>query len=93
MLAGFIQPTAKVTGPDSTKFMQRLMGGALTNSLTAAAPLTVLAGLILYWIDSGGLQTNWILTAPGLGFTVGALAGLAALGIGFFVTRAPMRKR
>jgi uncharacterized membrane protein len=86
-LAGFVQPTAQATAPESGKFMQRLLGGPLTIALSAAGPLTILAGLILYVIDSGGLRPEWIVTPTGLGFTLGALAGLAALGIGFFISR------
>ena len=40
--------------------------------------LTVLGGLILYWIDSNGLQTTWIGTPFGLALTLGGIAGLIA---------------
>lgn len=87
-LARFIEPAATATAPESNKFMQRLMNGGFTATLTAAGPLTVLAGLILYWNDSAGLQVGWITTPTGLGFTVGAIGGLVSLGIGLFISRA-----
>jgi hypothetical protein len=86
-LSRFIEPAAAATAPESNKFMQRLTSGGFTVALTAAGPLTVLAGLLLYWNDSGGLQNGWITTPTGLGFTVGAIGGLVALGIGLFVSR------
>ena len=87
MLAGFIEPTVKATGPEGNKFMQRLAGGNLTMFLTLAGPLNVLAGLLLYLKDSAGLSTAWITSPTGLGFTFGAIFGLAALGVGLFMSR------
>jgi len=87
MLAGFIEPTVKSVAPEGNKFMQRLMGGKLTPLLTLAGPLNILAGLLLYLKDSGGLNVAWITSPVGLGFTFGALVGLVALGIGLFVSR------
>jgi uncharacterized membrane protein len=86
-LARFIEPAAAATQPESNKFMQRFMGGGFVMAMGIAGPLTVVAGLILYWIDSGGLQNGWIATPAGLGFTIGALIGLIAFGIGFFISR------
>ena len=83
MMAFFIEPSMRATGPDGQKFMQKMMeGGRLTISITIAAILTVLAGGILYWL-------NWwnILTTPkGLGFAAGAIIGIIALGVGAGVT-------
>ncbi|MGE5262727.1 MAG: hypothetical protein ACM3S0_05055 [Acidobacteriota bacterium] len=87
VFAGFIQPAAQATGPDSAKFMQRLLGGPWAVALTLAPPLTVLAGLTLYWIDSAGLRIEWIGSPSGIGFTVGGLVGLTAFFIGFFPLR------
>jgi hypothetical protein len=79
MMAFFIEPAMRATGPDGQKFMQKMMeGGRLTLSITVAAILTVLAGGILYWL-------NWwsVLTTPkGLGFAAGAIIGFIALGVG-----------
>jgi uncharacterized membrane protein len=89
VLARFIQPAAAATQPESNKFMQQMMGaGGYVVVQTIAGPLTVVAGLILYWIDSGGLQISWIATPTGLGFTVGAIAALIALYVGLVVSRA-----
>ena len=47
----------------------------------------LVAGLGLYWVTSGGLSLVWVTSGPGLGFTLGSLAALAAFGIGFFGIR------
>jgi hypothetical protein len=87
MLAGFVEPVSHAIGPDGAKFMQRLMGGKLPLSLTIAGPLTVLAGILLYWQDSAGLSSMWILSNVGIGFTVGGVAGIVAFLIGVSISR------
>lgn len=47
--------------------------------------LTVTAGIILYAYDSGGFNPDWMRSGVGLGYTIGALAGLVAYVIGNFV--------
>jgi uncharacterized membrane protein len=81
-LVGFVEPAARAIGPEGAKFMQRLTGQTRFTFFAAlSAPLTVLAGLVLYWQDSG-FRPEWILTPSGLGFTVGGLAGIAAFVLG-----------
>jgi uncharacterized membrane protein len=75
----FIEPTSTELGPDSEKFMTRIIvGRRMPLFFLALSGLTVLAGLILYWIDSSGLQASWISQPRGLGLTVGAVAALIA---------------
>lgn len=84
----FIQPTAASLGADAQKFMQHLIfRRRLTDVVLSSGILNVLAGLLLYWRSSAGLQVAWITSGPGLGFTIGALAAIAGLGVGFSVTR------
>ena len=87
VMARFLMPAVAASQPEGNKFMQKFMGGGYVLAQTFAGPLAVLAGLILYWKDSGGLSNGWIATPTGLGFTVGAIGGLVALFIGFFITR------
>jgi len=49
--------------------------------------LTIVAGLGLFWLVSGGLSVAWITSGPGLGFTIGSVAALVAFGVGFFGIR------
>ena len=87
MVAYFIEPTAHAAGQEGSRFMQRLGASRFTPMMTLAAPLNVLAGLLLYYNDSAGFRIEWILSPTGIGFTIGALAGLVAFVIGFFVSR------
>jgi hypothetical protein len=83
----FIEPTVKATAA-SQKFMQHFMGRqryALFMNITSG--LTVLAGALLYWRDTGGQILAWIQTGPGLGFTLGSLVAIAVYLIGFFMIR------
>jgi uncharacterized membrane protein len=87
VMVSFVQPTAAAIGPEGAKFMQRFAGPSrFPFFMNLAAPLTTLAGLILYWMDSG-FRTEWIVTGPGLGFTLGGLVGIAAFVLGVAVMR------
>jgi len=82
-----LEPTIEASGPEGGKVMQRLAQSRFPIVLPIAALLTVLSGLVMYWLDSGGLQAGWITSGTGLGFTIGAVAGLAAFVIGVFISR------
>jgi hypothetical protein len=49
--------------------------------------LTIVAGLLLYWNSSGGLQSAWIQTPTGVGYTIGSVAGLLAFLLAFIMIR------
>ncbi len=83
LLTGYVGPAAIQAGPEGAKFMQRLvLGTRYFAAISAAAGLTVLTGLLLYWRASGGLQGDWISTGTGVMFTIGGLAGIVALILG-----------
>lgn len=80
----FFGPTAKGLGPAGPQFMQALVGKhRYPVFMNVASMLTILAGLALYWFSSGGLTVAWLISGPGLGFTLGSLAAVAAFGVGF----------
>lgn len=78
-MAFFLMPTARALGPDGGKFMQS-MGQVtkLSRILPGSAITTILAGALLYWEVSGGLNPTWLLTPAGITLTVGALAAIRA---------------
>ncbi len=79
----FLDPTAQALGPSAQPFMDHLTRRRRMNIyFPVVAILTVGAGAILYWRDSGGLRTEWITTPTGLAFTAGALAGIGSLVLG-----------
>ena len=84
----FLQPTAREVGPAAGPFMAHLAGKKrLVDWVLRAAGLTILAGLLMYWRVSGGLDGDWITSAQGLSLTIGALCGIAAFSLGLSVVR------
>ena len=84
----FVEPSAKSLGPSAPKFMQTLIERRrYPLFMNVVASLTIIAGGLLYWPLSGGLNSSWITSGPGLGLTVGALVALVVYGIGFFMIR------
>ena len=80
LLTGYVAPAAGQAGPAGAKFMQSLvLGTRYVVAISAAAGLTVLTGLLLYWRASGHLSGEWMSTGTGVMFTIGGLAGISAL--------------
>jgi hypothetical protein len=75
--------TARLRGADGDVFMSTLLTeGKAARYFELAALTTVVAGSLLYWRASGGLQLGWITSPTGIGFTVGALAAIVSLAWG-----------
>jgi uncharacterized membrane protein len=84
----FLQPTAREVGPAAGPFMAHLAGKKrLVDWVLRAAGLTVLAGLLMYWRVSGGLDPDRIGSAEGIAITVGALCGIAAFSLGLTIVK------
>jgi uncharacterized membrane protein len=91
LMTGFIEPTVRAAGDDGRRFMQRFNATSRFSTLIAAAAgLTVLAGLWLMWIVSGGSEA-FFQTGRGLGLTIGMLAGIIAFILGFVMQNRPLR--
>jgi uncharacterized membrane protein len=76
----FVTPTAKKMGDDGRPFMQALVRTSMTGTLLSAAIATVVAGIFLYAerfnrVDFTGASGFWL--------SIGALAGITALAIGY----------
>jgi len=81
----FIKPTVKSIGPAGPQFMHNLTVRArYPMFMISVSLLTVLAGGALYLITSGGFNLNWLRSGPGIGFTIGSVAGLVAFLVGTF---------
>jgi uncharacterized membrane protein len=87
-VAFFLDPAVKSSGPDGTRFMQQLVK---TNRfpivMMILAMVTVLAGSLLIWRVSGGLQTMWLSTKNGKVLTTGGVLAIIAFLIGMTVNR------
>ncbi len=88
MLNFFIGPTVNATAENGQKFIQHLMNKTrLTMMLSAAGGLAVLAGILLYLIDSGGFTSAWTHTGAGIGFGIGGAFGIIAFIFGILIGR------
>jgi uncharacterized membrane protein len=84
----FLAPTVGATGDAGKQVMGHLINNLkLSARLSAAAGMTVLAGAILYWIDSQGFSSSWTRSGAGIGFTIGAIFGLIGFIFGIMVGR------
>lgn len=86
-LVFFLTPAMKRSGPAGGLVMGKLATGKFASWIAAAALLVVVAGLVMYTLDSHGFQSSWILSPGPLTLTFGAFFGLLAAGVGFFVQR------
>ena len=88
MMTFFIGPTLGATAEAGQKFAGHLMNNLkFSNRMSTAAGLTVLAGFILYWIDSQGFSSAWMKSGAGRGFGIGALFAIIGMVYGILVGR------
>jgi len=88
MLSFMVTPTVAATGEAGQKFMAALVQKAnLTKRISAAAGITALAGLGLYWIDSSGFTSAWVKSGPGMVFGIGGFFGLIGFIFGMQIGR------
>lgn len=79
----FIGRAIMATGTSGQQFVQHLMNKIrMHRFMTVAALVTVLAGSVLYWLDSDGFSSAWVRSSAGIGFGVGAGFGLIAFVFG-----------
>lgn len=88
MLTFFISPAVQSTQESGQKFFAHVLQKTPFNKvIMVAALVTVLAGLVLYGIDSNGFQSAWMKSGPGVGFGLGALFGYIGLYYGILQGR------
>jgi len=84
----FIGPTLGAIGESGQTFIGHLMNNLkFSNRMSAAAGSTILAGFILYWIDSQGFTSAWMSSGAGRGFGIGAAFALIGFVFGIMSGR------
>ena len=87
-LAFFVDPAMKASGPEGIKVMQQLVK---TNRFPVVmmflAIITVVAGVLLIWKVSAGLQSEWLSSKNGIVLTSGGVLAIIAFVIGFSINR------
>jgi hypothetical protein len=83
-IAFFLLPSLQAAGPAGGAIMQQLtQQQRMPAWLSASGGLTVLAGLLLYWHDSGGFSSvEWMRSGTGITFGIGAVLAIAGIGVG-----------
>jgi uncharacterized membrane protein len=81
----FIEPTAKALAPAGPQFVQHMVTKRRYSIFMAiSSTLTVLSGALLIWQYASGNWLSYVKSGPGLGFTLGAVAGAVVYLIGMF---------
>lgn len=85
----FVNPAVRATAETGQKFMGYLLTQSrFTAAMIVAGFATVMAGATLYWIDSDGFTSAWMMAGPGIGFGVGATFAVVGLIYGIMIPRA-----
>lgn len=90
MLVFFLQPSVAAIAPAGAPVMAELLGKRkFVDRIIQIASVTVVAGLVLYWIDwqDRGSFGDWVGSSFGLMLTIGMVLSLVALGVGVLGTR------
>jgi uncharacterized membrane protein len=84
----FIGPTIGATAEAGQKFIGHLMSNMkFSQRMAAAAGTTILAGAILFWIDSDGFTSAWASSGAGRGFGIGAVFAIIGFVFGMLIGR------
>jgi uncharacterized membrane protein len=83
----FIGPTVGATGEAGQKFVGHLMNNLkFSNRMSAAAGLTILAGLILYGLDARA-GAAWLRSSFAIGLGIGAAFAIVGFVFGIMIGR------
>jgi uncharacterized membrane protein len=83
-----IGPAIGATGDVGRQFAGHLVSKtSFSKVMMVSAILTVLAGGALYGVNSNWFRSGWMMTATGIGFGIGATAGILALVFGFMISK------
>lgn len=79
-------PAIGATGDAGKQFAGHLMTKtAFSKIMLGSGLITVLAGAYLYGINSSWFSSGWMMSGQGIGFGIGAVAGIIALVFGFMM--------
>jgi uncharacterized membrane protein len=81
-VAGFLVPSANVSGPAGAVMMRQVMGvRKFPVFVGIAATLTVLSGISMYWHDNSISAGSFARSRGGMTYGLGAIAALITFGI------------
>lgn len=83
----YLAPAIGRVGPDGGKVLAQISGARFFEVMPAVALLTILSGLWLMWILSGGFAASFFASHWGLALTVGGAASVVAFVVGTVIMR------
>jgi hypothetical protein len=83
----FLFPALATVGPAAGEVFAAVQRRKLSAFVLAASLLTILSGLRLLWITSGGFSSAYFATAPGLGFASAGTTAIVGFLLGMGVSR------
>ncbi len=83
----FVVPAIAKAGPATPAIMAELQRRKLFTVLPLVAVVTMLSGVRLLWIVSGGFTATYFATASGLTFAIGGAASIVGFLVAMFVSR------
>ncbi|OGU09083.1 MAG: hypothetical protein A2W29_03050 [Gemmatimonadetes bacterium RBG_16_66_8] len=86
----FLFPAIRDAGPDGAKVAAGLMRRRFLDVMPVVALLTIMSGLWLYWLDSGGFQPAFMRSSMGRMLGLGTVATLVAFALGVAIVRPAM---
>ena len=80
MMNFFIAPSVRATGDSGRRVVGHLMARTrFSTVIMVSAYATVIAGFLLYALDSSWFTSSWLSSGPGIGFGLGAVFALVGL--------------
>src|SRR5919109_4503056 len=83
----FLEPSLRSLGPDGGKVMIRFFERGYLKLLPIVAVITMLSGLWLLWIASGGFNSSYMGSRIGMALSTGGGLAIAAFIVGMIVMR------
>lgn len=92
LLTMFLMPALQQAGPAAAPVMGALQQRRMMTYMPVIALLTILSGLRLYWIVSGGFAAEYVRSGAGVTFGAAALLATIAFVIGVGIGRPAMQR-
>ncbi len=87
LLVAVVTPALAAAGPEAAQTVAPQLFRRVPPALGAAGAVTILSGLWLYWIVSGGFNPAFSHSTGGMLIGIGALCGIAAVVTGVITGR------
>lgn len=81
-IAFFLEPSITGAGPAGGEVMKRINASRFHIAMGIFTLLTLLAGVRLFWIVSGGFNTAWMHSSSGICYSIGGASAILAFVIG-----------